>query len=421
MNDSQDIPHDSPSPASSEADFVEGLASDDFVRDSLEGDVRYPGAPIRDHIVMNWEALTEPRLSTGHDSVGSAVASFFTREGGWVYLTQYTIGRESKLTRQRVNTCLQDLVSVGRIQHRQVLTGEGHRGHAYRLCGEDMEWLPEDLGLEKRITVERFKQEMRFRKLEQALQDLAALVVGFQALPESLLASLEGISESGGLHWEQFLHRTRRAFDDIGALSDNLLYSGPLREPAGPGLEFWENATDAQMFAILTHQERTGLSDDAVLGVRRRVLQENPGLEVQQLTRHQAHRFLQWFMRQPDAPAPEVDDLVPAPEECCCADIDAAVEAADPVAWDMWSKTLTGLVDHLPMKTVDAWLKGSFGERVEGQDLYVRVGGVVKAKWLEDRLYQSVLRSLRRVYDDQWDVKFEVTVPDCPIHGAADV
>ena len=80
MNDSQDIPHDTPSPASSE-DFVQ--------RQPVEGDVLYPGAPLRDSIVMNWEALTEPRLSTGHDSVGSAVASFFTREGGWVYLTQY--------------------------------------------------------------------------------------------------------------------------------------------------------------------------------------------------------------------------------------------------------------------------------------------------------------------------------------------
>ena len=412
MNDSQDIPHDTPSPASSE----------DFVRDNLEGDVLYPGAPIRDSIVMNWEALTEPRLSTGHDSVGSAVASFFTREGGWVYLTQDTIARECQLSRQRVNRCLKDLVSVGRLQQREVLTDEGHRGHAYRLAGEDMDWLPEDLGMKKRLTVAKFEQEMRIRELEQALRDLLALVEGDKELPESVLTALEGIPASRGMDSEQFLRRMKETLDDFEALSSELIYSGPLIEPAGPGLGFLGKATPAQMVSLFTHQERTGLSDAAVLGVCRRVLGENEVIsDVQNLTRLQAHRLLRWFMRQPDAPAPEVEDLVSGPDECSCEDVDAAVEAADPLAWEMWNKTLLILVGDLPRATFDAWVKGSFGVRVEGQDLYVRVGGVVKGAWLEHHLYQAVLRSLRGVAGDQWDVTFEAAVPDCPIHGAADV
>ena len=61
--------------------------------------------------------------------------------------------------------------------------------------------------------------------------------------------------------------------------------------------------------------------------------------------------------------------------------------------------------------------------RVEGQDLYVRVGGVVKgAKWLEHHLYQvSAAGPCAGLPATGANVKFEVTVRDCPIHGAADV
>ena len=69
-----------------QADFADhvapGDAGDAFVRGNLAGDVQLPREPVYDHVVTEWAARTEPRLSPTHDAVTRAVATFFTREGG---------------------------------------------------------------------------------------------------------------------------------------------------------------------------------------------------------------------------------------------------------------------------------------------------------------------------------------------------
>ena len=159
----QNINHDSPrlDPGvdpllqAYQADFADHVshAGDAFVRGNLQGDVQFPKGPVYAHAVTEWEARTEPRLSPTHDAVGRALASFFTEDGGWVYLTQDMIADEARLRRQSVNRPLQDLVAAGRVERREMTTHQGHRGHAYRLTGEDTGWLPGVAGfLQIRIT-----------------------------------------------------------------------------------------------------------------------------------------------------------------------------------------------------------------------------------------------------------------------------
>ena len=107
QNMNHDSPRLDPSLQAYQADFADhvsrGDAGDAFVRGNLQGDVQFPKGPVYDRDVMEWEARTEPRLSPAHDAVGRALASFFTEEGGWVYLTQDMIACEARLKRQSVN------------------------------------------------------------------------------------------------------------------------------------------------------------------------------------------------------------------------------------------------------------------------------------------------------------------------------
>ena len=133
-------------------------AGNHFVRGNLDGDVLLPKGTFCDPLVVHWEGHTEPRLSYAHDSVGRALANFFPSTGGWVYLTQEMIADEADASRQVTNRCLQDLIDVGRVGRRDMRTQQGHRGHAYRMTGEDTGWEPSVLGIGGRTTVAGFKK-----------------------------------------------------------------------------------------------------------------------------------------------------------------------------------------------------------------------------------------------------------------------
>ena len=152
-------------------------------------------------LVVHWEGHTEPRLSYAHDSVGRALANFFPSTGGWVYLTQEMIATEADASRQVTNRCLQDLIDVGRVERRDMRTQQGHRGHAYRMTGEDTGWEPSVLGIGGRTTVAGFKKELeRFAfvdAVETALQAVMELVPADRQMPDSALALLEVIRSPG--------------------------------------------------------------------------------------------------------------------------------------------------------------------------------------------------------------------------------
>ena len=417
------IPAESPNLApvmeSYQAGFADAQDGEDFVRGTLDGDIALPRAPVRDPVVMQWEELTEPRLSPTHDVVGRAVASFFTRDGGFVYLTQEMIAEQVRLSRQVVNRCMRDLVAVGRFEQKDFTSSQGKRGFAYRLTGEDTGWQPESLGMDGRVTIKVFEDKVRIRELEQALIQVAGRLGDRSSLPDSVLKVLDSIDASQVKESSSYLRR-REELDSgsHGALSSFLLDNAL----QGDSKAAREVATDSQLISIAIHQERTGFSDDDVLASWEKIQSHGVapgGLDDGQLSKYQAHRLIRWFMRQPDAPQPEIERPTIAEPTCICDELaPAPVEEISAEAQESWNEVLFRLEQELPRQTFDTWLKGSRGIRVDGSDLVVQVASVFTLAWLEQRMYQSILRAVRSVWNAQGDVRFVTGGPlTCPVHG----
>ena len=76
---------------------------------------------------------------------------------------------------------------------------------------------------------------------------------------------------------------------------------------------------------------------------------------------------------------------------------------------DTWTATLGQLEMELPRATFDTWLKETEGLAFDGMDLLVQVPSVFTIAWLEQRMYQTILRALRQSSGDLLDVRFQVS------------
>ena len=64
---------------------------------------------------------------------------------------------------------------------------------------------------------------------------------------------------------------------------------------------------------------------------------------------------------------------------------------------------------ELPRTTFDTWLKETEGLSFDGMDLLVQVPSVFTIAWLEQRMYQTILRAVRQASGDLLDVRFQVS------------
>ena len=81
----------------------------------------------------------------------------------------------------------------------------------------------------------------------------------------------------------------------------------------------------------------------------------------------------------------------------------------DKSAHNIWTATLGQLEMELPKPTFDTWLKDTEGLAFEGMDLLVQVPSVFTIAWLEQRMYQTILRALRQSSGELLDVRFQVS------------
>ena len=336
-------------------------------------------------------------------------------------LTQDMIADEAGLRRQSVNRPLLNLIEVGRIERREMTTHQGHRGHAYRLTGEDTNWQPTKLGIPGRVTMAGFKQELERFALEEALLTVVELLPANAVLPDSVLTLLSVI-DSRREEKTDLLWRLEGNSNNVGTtpLSSNLLDSA--LDAATQGNR--DLVTESQMVAIITEQERTGLSED---DIRASWPDINPGSEVpgalELLSKSRAFRLVAWLRKQPNAPVSEVAEVaeVALAVSCRCDEIAAAVAASpSPEAQAMWAPALEVLAEKLPGTTFDTWLKDTEGLRCDGDNLVVRVPSVFAVSWLEQRMYQTILRALRGCSGNQWNVWFEASeAVACLVHGTS--
>ena len=427
MENQKDAPVASPTVGRAISSYQAGFpdqaspAGDDFVRGNLDGDVLAPKGTFCDPLVVHWEGHTEPRLSYAHDSVGRALANFFPSTGGWVYLTQDMIAAEADASRQVTNRCLQDLIDVGRVERRDMRTQQGHRGHAYRMTGEDTGWQPSVLGIGGRTTVAGFKKELeRFafvEAVETALQAVMELVPADRQMPDSALTLLEVIRSPGKDAQSEFLGRMEKLnnVDNNGPLSCKEGYSAVTQQAHMTQ----EPLTEKQLITIFGHQERTALSVEDIWASWPDIYPgTEPSESLEVLSKSHAFRLVAWLKKQPDAPVVEVEVEVP----CTCdavavAMLDAEAEPSAE-AKAMWSTALEHLAEELPRITFDSWLKESEGVRCNGKELVVKVPTTHAVSWLEQRMYQTILRAVRGSSGPGWDVRFEAgLVGPCRRHG----
>lgn len=78
-------------------------------------------------------------------------------------------------------------------------------------------------------------------------------------------------------------------------------------------------------------------------------------------------------------------------------------------ARETWNATLGQLELELPRATFDTWLKQTRGIGFNGADLLVEVPNTFTIAWLEQRMYQTIRRSLRQASDQPLDVRFQVS------------
>ena len=81
----------------------------------------------------------------------------------------------------------------------------------------------------------------------------------------------------------------------------------------------------------------------------------------------------------------------------------------DRSAQETWTATLGQLEMELPRTTFDTWLKDTEGLTFDGMDLLVQAPSVFTIAWLEQRMYQTILRALRQSSGDLLDVRFQVS------------
>ncbi len=78
-------------------------------------------------------------------------------------------------------------------------------------------------------------------------------------------------------------------------------------------------------------------------------------------------------------------------------------------AKETWMATLGQLELELSRATFDAWLQDTEGIAFDGTDLLVQVPSVFAIAWLEQRMYQTILRALRQSSGELLDVRFQVS------------
>ena len=393
-------------------------AGDGFARGNLDGDVQVAKAPIRDQVVLEWEAHCEPRLTPTHDVVGQAVASFFTRDGGEVYLTQDMIADVCRLSRSTVCKAIKDLVSVGRFRKRDLPTIEGNRGEAYRLTGEDTGWVPPAIGIAGRVTASEFTQIRRIQELETALRYFAGRYGGDHDFPDTVLVTLNNLSDDP----EEIKRSEEFRKLDLENEAPTTVLSKTVNTALADRPK--RSASQDQLNLIIMNQERTGLQDDDILASWPEIDRYSPvpaGLDPSLMTSLQANRTIQWLKRQQDAPV-ELSREAPERERVCtCPDTDQAaapVAEVEEAAEEAWRATLAQLEMQLPRNTFDTWLKDTVGLVFDGMDLVVQVPSVVNIAWLEQRMYQTILRALRHSSGELLDIRFQVPAElgKCDMH-----
>ena len=415
--------------------------------------------PLGRPAINRWAIDTGPRLDLTHRVVLREIARYaddapktITVNGLLVHLeageccpTQETLAEGLDATDRTVRNSVRNLRGLGLLRTRPMPGADGKR-LIYRLAGVDADWQPAPKNAKESrpiIAAYRILAESQVQSLEEAHRRIAYL--------ESLLNERYGqpAAPTGGGGAQPNPtgpDLENGAADELPNRNDV-----PVHQPDPPGPDP-ENGAEAELSnrneIPVQQPDPTGpapeTAAEAELPNRNDVPVHQPATEeaIAQTVRdhwtslncanswHKGIRAaIRWYQEHPQELQAQLDDLKLEQELAAQA---AAKPAKGPVALEtvttpgaaeartVWAATLDLLEQELPRATFETWLRPTEGHSVQGNDLRVLVASPHNAEWLEQRLYQTILRALRQGSDQKLDVRFALGPSDWSPPGAGE-
>ena len=390
--------------------------------------------PLGRPAINRWAIDTGPRLDLTHRVVLREIARYaddapktITVNGLLVHLeageccpTQETLAEGLDATDRTIRNSVRNLRGLGLLTTRPMPGADGKR-LIYRLAGVDVGWQPAPKNSKESrpiIAAYRILAEGQVQSLEEAHRRIAYL--------ESLLNERYGhpaAPDTGG----DGAQPNQTGPDPENGAADELPNRNvvPVHQPnpTGPAPENVAEAELPNRNVVPVHQPAT--EDEIAQTVR-----DNwTSLNCANSWHKGIRAAIRWYQEHPQELQAQLDDLKLEQELAAQA---AAKPAKGPVALETvatpgtaeartrWATTLDLLEQELPRSTFETWLRPTEGHSVQGNDLTVLVASPHNAEWLEQRLYQTILRALRQGSDQKLDVRFALGPPDWSPPGAGE-
>ena len=416
--------------------------------------------PLGRPAINRWAIDTGPRLDLTHRVVLREIARYaddapktITVNGLLVHLeageccpTQETLAEGLDATDRTIRNAVRNLRGLGLLSTRPMPGADGKR-LIYRLAGVDADWQPAPKNAKESrpiIAAYRILAESQVQSLEEAHRRIAYL--------ESLLNERYGHPQATGSGGDGALPNPKGP-DPETVAADELPNRNdvPVQHPDPPDPDPENGAADelpnrnevpVQQLSPTGPAPETTAADE--LPNRNEVPVHQSATEdaVAQTVRdnwkslncanswHKGIRAaIRWYQEHPEELQAQLDDLKLEQEVAAQA---AAKPAKGPVALEtvttpgaaaartLWANTLDRLEQELPRTTFETWLRPTEGHSVQDNDLKVLVASPHNAEWLEQRMYQTILRALRQGSDRTLDVRFALGPPGWSPPGAGD-
>ena len=391
--------------------------------------------PLGRPAVNRWAIDTGPRLDLTHRVVLREIARYaddapktitvngllVRLEAGECCPTQETLAEGLDATDRTIRNSVRNLRGLGLLTTRPMPGADGKR-LIYRLAGVDAGWQPAPKNeRESRpiIAAYRILAEGQVQSLEEAHRRIAYL--------ESLLNERYGhptAPATGGDCSQP--NQTGPAPETAAAdeLPNRNDVPVQLPNPTDPAPETVAKAEIPNRNDVPVHQPAT--EDEIAQTVR-----DNwTSLNCANSWHKGIRAAIRWYQEHPQELQAQLDDLKLEQQELAAQA--AAKPAKAPAALEtvttpgtaeartQWAATLDLLEQELPRSTFETWLRPTEGHSVQGNNLKVLVASPHDAEWLEQRVYQTILRALRQGSDQKLDVRFALGPPGWSPPGAGE-
>ena len=393
--------------------------------------------PLGRPAINRWAIDTGPRLDLTHRVVLREIARYaddapktITVNGLPVHLeageccpTQETLAEGLDATDRTVRNSVRNLRGLGLLSTRPMPGADGKR-LIYRLAGVDADWQPAAKNAKESrpiIAAYRILAEGQVQSLEEAHRRIAYL--------ESLLNERYGHPQAT-VTGDDGAQPNPISPDPEDVAADELPNRNeiPVQLPDPPGPDP-ENGAEAE--AELPNRNEVPVHQPATEDTIAQTVRDNwTSLNCANSWHKGLRAAIRWYQEHPQELQAQLDDLKLEQEVAAQA---AAKPAKAPVALETvttpgtaeartrWAATLDRLEQELPRATFETWLRPTEGHSVQGNDLKVLVASPHNAEWLEQRLYQTILRALRQGSDQKLDVRFALGPPDWSPPGAGEI